>query len=91
MKILHVAYTYASVAKGRAFGAGPKGDSQKDIGRSRRALSTENHLRTNEIGLPVTVILSPREASDMTAYGPLMDQPGPNPKTMLADKGCNSN
>lgn len=34
--------------------------------------------------------LSPGEASDMKGYGPLMDQPGPSPKVMLADKGYDS-
>jgi transposase len=38
----------------------------------------------------VAVTLSPGEASDMKGYGPLMDQPGPSPKVMLADKGYDS-
>jgi transposase len=47
-------------------------------------------LRTNGIGLPVAITLSPGEASDVKGYGPVMDEPGPVPKVLIADKGYDS-
>jgi hypothetical protein len=35
----------------------------------------------------VAVVLSTGEASDAKGYEPLMDEPGPAPKVLLADKG----
>jgi transposase len=34
--------------------------------------------------------LSPGEASDVKGYGPVMDEPGPVPKVLIADKGYDS-
>ena len=34
--------------------------------------------------------LSPGEASDFKGYGPVMDEPGPAPKVLIADKGYDS-
>jgi transposase len=41
--------------------------------------------------LPVAVTLSGGEASDFTGYAPVMDEPGPEPKVLIADKGYDSN
>jgi transposase len=38
----------------------------------------------------VAVVLSTGEASDAKGYEPLMDEPGPAPKVLLADKGYDS-
>jgi transposase len=42
------------------------------------------------LGLPVAVVLSCGEASDMKGYTPVMDEPGPAPKVLIADKGYDS-
>ncbi len=34
--------------------------------------------------------LSPGEASDVKGYQPIMDEPGPMPKVLIADKGYDS-
>ena len=67
-----------------------KGARNQDIGRSRGGLSTKIHLRTNSIGLPIAVTLSSGEASDYKGYEPLMQEPGPEPKVLIADKGYDS-
>jgi hypothetical protein len=36
------------------------------------------------------VTLSGGEASDYNGYGPVMDEPGPEPKVLIADKGYDS-
>lgn len=47
-------------------------------------------MRTNSLGLPVAVTLSSGETSDFKGYEPLMDEPGPEPKVLIADKGYDS-
>jgi transposase len=42
------------------------------------------------LGLPVAIVLSCGEASDMKGYAPVMDEPGPAPKVLIADKGYDS-
>lgn len=39
------------------------------------------------MGLPVAVVLSGGQVSDVKGYAPVMAQPGPEPKIMLGDKG----
>ena len=39
------------------------------------------------MGLPVAVTLSGGQVSDVKGYAPVMDQPGPQPCVLLADKG----
>ncbi len=53
----------------------------------RRPVSTKIHLRCNAQGLPVAVCLSGGQVSDVKGYAPVMDQPGPDPCVLLADKG----
>ena len=67
-----------------------KGARNQDIGRSRGGFSTKIHLRTNSVGLPIAVKLSSGEASDYKGYEPLMQEPGPEPKVLIADKGYDS-
>ena len=64
-----------------------KGDQDQGLGRSRGGFSTKIHLRSNALGLPVAVTLSGGQVSDMKGYGPVMDEPGPAPRVLLADKG----
>jgi len=40
--------------------------------------------------LPIAITLSSGEASDYKGYEPLMQEPGPAPKVMIADKGYDS-
>ena len=67
-----------------------KGAHQESIGRSRGGQTTKIHLRTNSIGLPIAITLSSGEASDYKGYEPLMQEPGPRPRIMIADKGYDS-
>lgn len=78
-------------ARPPACGGRKRGAQNQDLGRSRGGYSTKIHLRTNSIGLPVAVTLSGGEVSDFTGYGPVMDEPGPEPKVLIADKGYDSN
>ena len=63
------------------------GDEGEGLGRSRGGFSTKIHLRTNGLGLPVAAVLTGGEVSDVKGYGPVMAEPGPEPKVVLADKG----
>jgi transposase len=65
-----------------------KAEAQDEgLGRSRGGFSTKIHLRVNGLGLPLAVVLTGGEVSDVKGYGPVMEEPGPEPKVMLADKG----
>ena len=39
------------------------------------------------MGLPVAVVLTGGEVSDVKGYAPVMAEPGPEPKVLLGDKG----
>jgi transposase len=39
------------------------------------------------MGLPVAVVLTGGEVHDIKGFEPLMAEPGPNPRVVLADKG----
>lgn len=60
------------------------------MGRSRGGLTTKVHTRANAEGLAVGFSVTPGQASDMAAYGDLMDEDAPDPVSMLADKGYDS-
>lgn len=64
--------------------SGPEGQG---LGRSRGGFSTKIHLRTNGMGLPVAIVLTGGETSDVKGYAPLMDEPGPAPRVLMGDKG----
>src|SRR5882757_8323088 len=63
------------------------GAENQDLGRSRGGFSTKIHLRTNGLGLPVAIVLTGGETSDVKGYAPLMAEPGPAPKVLMGDKG----
>ena len=65
---------------------GQKGACQESIGRSRGNQKTKTHLRANSIGLPIAITLCSGEPSDYEKYEPLMLEPGPEPKVLMADK-----
>lgn len=71
-------------AGARKIASGPEGEG---LGRSRGGFSTKIHLRTNGLGLPVAVVLTGGEVSDVKGYGPVMAEPGLEPKVLLGDKG----
>lgn len=48
-------------------------------------------MRTNGLGLPIAITLSAGEVSDMKGFVPVMSEPGPDPKIIIADKGYDSN
>lgn len=66
------------------------GAAGENLGGSRDGFTTKIHLRTNGLGLPVAIALSPGEASDIKGYEPVMDEPGPLPRVLIADKGYDS-
>jgi hypothetical protein len=68
------------------------------IGAYAAWTSKQNHLKSpladwgpstdaNTLGLPVAITLSAGQVSDVKGYAPVMDQPGPQPRVLLADKG----
>ena len=62
------------------------GTPSQDLGRSKGGFSTKIHLRSNALGFPVAVTLSGGQVSDMKGYSPVMNQPGAQPRVLLADK-----
>ena len=44
-------------------------------------------MRTNGLGLPVAIVLTGGETSDVRGYAPLMAEPGPAPSVLMGDKG----
>ncbi len=64
-----------------------RGAQGEGLGRSRGGFSTKIHLRSNGLGLPVAITLTGGEVSDVKGYAPVMDEPGPKPKVVIADKG----
>ncbi len=65
-----------------------KGGTRRNaLGRSRGGLSTKIHIRANAEGLGFGFVLTGGEAHDSTGYAPLMEESGPDPKVLLADRG----
>jgi transposase len=60
------------------------------LGRSRGGFTTKIHARTNAEGLGIGFSVTPGQAHDATAYDDLMDEEAPEPQTMIADKGYDS-
>jgi transposase len=67
-----------------------KGGPDHAIGRSRGGLSTKIHAVVDQDGLPVRIILTAGQASDMTAVPELLAGL-PVPITVVADRGYDSN
>ncbi len=44
-------------------------------------------MRTNGLGLPIAAFLTGGEVHDIKGFEPLMAEPGPDPRVVLADKG----
>ena len=44
-------------------------------------------MRANGLGLPVAIVLTGGETSDVRGYAPLMAEPGPAPSVLMGDKG----
>ena len=57
------------------------------LGRSRGGRPAKLHVRANAAGLPLGLVLTPVEAHDVNAYDAVMNEPGPDPKVLLADRG----
>ena len=64
-----------------------KGDQDQGLGRSHGGFSTKIHLWSTALGFRVAVTLSGGQVSDVKGYAPVMDEPGPQPRVPLADKG----
>ena len=69
---------------------GKKGGPDHAIGRSRGGLSTKIHAVVDEQGLPVRLLLSAGQASDMAAVPDLLAGL-PTPAAVVADRGYDSN
>ena len=67
-----------------------KGGPDNAIGRSRGGLSTKIHAVVDQDGLPVRILLTPGQSSDMTAVPELLAGL-PIPTTVVADRGYDSN
>ena len=67
-----------------------KGGPDHAIGRSREGLSTKIHAVVDQDGLPVRIILTAGQASDMTAVPELLAGL-PIPAPVVADRGYDSN
>lgn len=67
-----------------------RGTQNQGLGRSRGGFTSKIHARTNGEGLPLGFVITPGEAHDATAYDALMEQEDVRPKTLLADKGYDS-
>ena len=67
-----------------------KGGPDHAIGRSRGGLSTKIHAVVDQDGLPVRLLISPGQASDMGAVPQLLEGL-PVPSTVVADRGYDSN
>lgn len=63
-----------------------KGGSETGSRALARWAFDQNHLRTNGIGLPVAVDITPGPTSDETDAVPLLEADGPEPKVLLADR-----
>ena len=61
-----------------------KNGSSQAIGRSRGGLTTKIHVIVDALGNPVTVSLTPGQASDLSQAAPLLDEV--EPEAFLADK-----
>lgn len=81
----------STIVRAHQHAAGGRGGIHRNsIGRSRGGLTTKIHTRTNAEGLAIGFCLTPGQASDMTSYVDLMNEMAPDPITMLADKGYDS-
>src|SRR5690349_3280326 len=67
-----------------------KGGPDHAIGRSRGGLSTKIHAVVDQDGLPVRLLLSAGQASDMGAVPDLLAGL-PTPAAVVADRGYDSN
>jgi len=67
-----------------------KGGPDHAIGRSRGGLSTKIHAVVDQDGLPVRLLISPGQASDMQAVPQLLAGL-PIPRTVVGDRGYDSN
>jgi hypothetical protein len=67
-----------------------RGAQNQGLGRSRGGFTSKIHARTNIEGLPLGFVITPGEAHDATAYDELMATDDVRPKTLLADRGYDS-
>ena len=66
------------------------GAHSEAFGRSRGGFTSKIHARCDNQGHPLGFILTGGQVSDYKATDALMALPVPNPKTMLADRGYDS-
>ena len=64
------------------------GAAAEALGRSRGGFSTKIHTAVNGLGLPVTVVLTPGQAADVTQAETLLD--GVPLEVVIGDKGYDS-
>ena len=71
-------------------GGRKRGAERNALGRSRGGFSSKINARTNADGLPISVVITPGQAHDVTAFPALMQEIDCNPQQMLGDKGYDS-
>jgi transposase len=57
---------------------------------ARAVASRPRSIWVNGLDLPVAVVVTGGEVSDAKGYGPVMAEPGPEPRLIMADKGYNA-
>ena len=67
---------------------GTGGQADQALGRSRGGFGTKIHVAVNGLGLPVTLVLTPGQAADVTQAPALLS--GAEPEVVIADKGYDS-
>jgi hypothetical protein len=83
------AHQHAAVAKG--------GPQQEALSRSRGGFSTKVHVRAEQYGRPLVLLVSPGQAADLHYVAPLLQhgavprpgpgRPAPKPDRVVGDKG----
>ena len=64
-----------------------RGTQKEGLGRSKGGFTSKIHLRANIRGLPVASTISAGQVSDFKGYHPVMEDGGPEPKVLIADRG----
>ena len=77
------AHQHAAGAKGGSQG----GQDGQALGRSRGGFSTKLHLRCDENGLPLAVVLTPGQTHEARAFDALVEGLAPGTRCLIGDAG----
>ncbi|MDC8446885.1 MAG: IS5 family transposase [Nitrospira sp.] len=79
----------STIVKAHRSASGKKGGGSEAIGRSRGGRTTKIHAAADDNGRPIAFLLTPGNASDITAAKPLLESLKA-PRQLLADKAYDS-